>query len=89
MRVELQAQKTDVFVGDMIIFDKKPCMVIEINKCPNEYGVLSLDENTGGEVIAKFTTLSSIDYNQRTERIIIKNSDIVISKKGSVDECPL
>lgn len=88
MKVNISLKKPDVYVGDIVIFNKIPCMVIDMGEDSDEYGMLSLDECGGGEVIETFNLLSEIDMDSRTERVLIKKSDIVISKKGGAEECP-
>ena len=88
MKVEIRESKPDVYLGDIIQFDGKPCMVIYIWQCPNAYGILSLAESNGGSVIETFKTLTEIDSDSRTERVLIRNSNVSITSKGGAEECP-
>ena len=89
MKVTVSSKRPDVYVGDIILFNNMPCMVIDMGEYSDEYGILSLDEVGGGEVIARFGGLSAIDMDSRTGKVLIERKDIIISsKEEGVAECP-
>lgn len=88
MKVAVKPKRNDVYVGDVILFDKKPCMVIDMGEDSDNYGILSLDEVNGGDVIEIFEGLHQIDVDSRTNGVLIPRIDVVITKKEGVAECP-
>lgn len=87
MKVAVNMKKLDVYVGDVIQFDGQPCMVIDMGKESDNYGILSLAEHGGGDVIELFSTLHSIDLDSRTELLLIPRDNIIITKKEGVEQC--
>lgn len=88
MKVNVSLKRPDVYVGDIIQFDKKPCMVVLLEMHPGNYGVISLDGVEGGKLLATFEGLSNIDKDSRTGCVLISKSNVVISRKEVAEECP-
>lgn len=88
MKVNVKIGRPDVYVGDVISFNGKPCMVVCLVRGPIKYGVVSLDGEEGGTLLTTFEGLSDIDGDSRTERVLISRADVVISKKEGAEECP-
>lgn len=95
MKVAVKPKRNDVYVGDIILFDKKPCMVIDmgdmvidVGEDSDNYGILSLDEVNGGDVLEIFKTLHGIDNDSRTNGVLISRNDVVITKKEGAEVCP-
>lgn len=85
MKVNVKIGKPDVFVGDIINFNKKPCMVVHLGGSPDKYGVVSLDGVEGGCLLATFGGLYDIDVDSRTESVLINWHEVVISKKRGAE----
>lgn len=81
MEVVYEKNKTDVYVGDIILFNRKPCMIVYLGSYPDRYGVVSLDGEEGGTLLATFEVLANIDRDSRTESVLIGKYDVVITKK--------
>ena len=81
MEVNVKIGRPDVYVGDVISFNRKPCMVVYLGSYPDKYGVVSLDGEEGGTLLATFEVLANIDGDSRTESVLIGKYDVVITKK--------
>lgn len=85
MKVNVKIGKPDVYVGDVINFNKKPCMVVYLGSNLDKYGVASLDGAEGGRLLAIFESLHDIDKDSRTESVLISRDEVIISKKGDAE----
>lgn len=78
MEVNVKIGRPDVHVGDVISFNRKPCMVVYLGGC---YGIVSLDGEEGGTLLITFKGLTDINGDSRTESVLIDKYDVVITKK--------
>lgn len=81
MEVVYEKNKADVHVGDIILFNRRPCMVVYLGSHVDKYGVVSLDGGEGGVLLATFEGLCDIDVDSGTESVLIDKYDVVITKK--------
>lgn len=81
MEVVYEKNKADVYVGDIILFNRRPCMVVYLGSYSDKYGVVSLDGEEGGVLLATFNELCDIDVDSGTESVLIDKYDVVITKK--------
>lgn len=81
MEVVYEKEQKDVFVGDIILFNGRPCMVVYLGGFVDKYGVVSLAGEEGGVLLATFGGLCDIDVDSMTERVLIVRNNVVITKK--------
>lgn len=81
MEVVYEKNKTDVYVGDIILFNRRPCMVVYLGGHVDKYGVVSLDGGEGGVLLATFDGLCDIEVDSGIESVLIDKYDVVITKK--------
>lgn len=87
MEVVYEKEQKDVYVGDIILFNRRPCMVVYLGSHMDKYGVVSLDGGEGGVLLATFDGLCDIDGDSRTESVLIEQYDVVITKKEGAGVC--
>lgn len=87
MEVNVKIERPAVYVGDVISFNRKPCMVVYLGGCSDEYGVVSLDGEEGGTLLTTFKGITDIDGDSRTESVLIEQCDVVITKKEGAGVC--
>lgn len=73
----------DCYVGDVILFNSEPCMVIFLGDLMKGYGVLALEGSKAGEVLDEFDMISKIDTDSRTQEVLIKRQEVLICKEGA------
>lgn len=81
MEVVYEKEQKNVYVGDIILFNGRPCMVVYLGSHVDKYGVVSLDGGEGGVLLATFEGLCDIDVDSGTESVLIDKYDVVITKK--------
>lgn len=82
MKVDDRLSKTDVLVGDIIRFKDVPCMVIDLGTFSDYFGILALEGSDAGTVIAQHGGLHEIDDDIRTQTLLLKKKDILITNLG-------
>lgn len=82
MRVARENKKVDCYIGDIILFDEVPCMVIDMGLESDFYGILALEGVDVGCIIEEFEKLSDIDEDERTTGMLINRKEVVIHKEG-------
>ena len=89
MKVLLNNNKkqVDSYVGDIILFDGIPCMVVDLGKESDFYGVLAVEGYHAGEIIERFEGLHEIDLDGRATELLIKNDSIIITKEEGERLC--
>lgn len=87
MEVVYEKEQKNVYVGDIILFNGRPCMVVYLGGFVDKYGIVSLAGEGGGVLLATFDGLYDIDVDSMTESVLIVRKDVVITKKGGAGVC--
>lgn len=74
-------KKCDCYPGDIVLYNRKPCMVVEFQRPyeNNRYGLVSLEGSNTGEVIEEFKLISDID--QVLDVVLIPRRKVLITRE--------
>lgn len=80
MKVRL-SKRNDCYPGDIVMYNRKPCMVIEQKRTyeDNKYGLVSLEGSSAGDVIKEFKTL--VDLDQELDTVLIPRRKVLITRE--------
>lgn len=79
VNMKRKEQEIDCWVGDIVLFNSIPCMVIGYENSLIKKGLLALEGSSAGRVIEEFEGLNMIDKDERVTKMLIKQIDVVIS----------
>lgn len=80
--IEEPKKEVDSNVGDVVLFNDRKCMVIDMGHDSDYYGLLVLEGNESGIVVFKKKSLLQID--EVCSELLINNKDVVITKEGDL-----
>ena len=84
--IKKKDKKVDCYVGDIVLYEDCPCLVVEdsVEKFP--YLLVCLEGIKAGKVLNGYETLSYID--EECSEVLIKKDKVVISSEEGDESCP-
>lgn len=86
----LEKKGLDCYVGDIVLFNGIPHMVVCLGELKAGYGLLCLcdtDSIRAGVIVEPFDALHKIDLDTRVTELLIERRAVVISKEVEEEAC--
>lgn len=82
----MKNKTVNCFVGDVVMYNDYPCMIVEYIGKTYPYGLVCLEGVKAGQVLDCFANLVVIDKN--VTAMLIKKDKVVISSEEGDESCP-